>query len=375
MSISPIQKKINTHDSLLKKNLQRRKTLLKEREKELNGIKKYYDKKKKNLISQRQQDYIQQTGESKKQADRIVLDHQRRLENFRDKVVKEENRWRDAYDQVVRKKETSPDEVQHETFKIQDKLTRHVGNLKKKARRELEKEADKIRYFVESEKERRYESNDKIQLKRHKRNIQFEDFEKKIKEEQEKKLRDLMEKNKFLQMLEQENHEKILKDRKNFYREKIHYQKNFFHGKIQNLVDRHKKIMEGISSKFKKEINSLVRKYSKMKDQINAQSTDVFYQTDKLDVGLVDRGKFYLVSVKIPPYEKESVDLTTHGRKIVLSTSRKHDKKIDESHGHYHRVARSETMTRTLGTKDILDSTSVERRYENGVLYFKIFKQ
>ena len=379
MSISSIQKKINTHDGLLKKKLQKRKTLLKEREKELNNIKKYYDKKEKNLISQREQDYLRQTSESKKQADRVMSDHQRRLEGLRDKVEKEANRLRDAYDQAVKKKETSPmeNDVQQETFKIQDKLTRHIANLKKKARLELEKEAGKIRYFVESEKERRFDasSNDKIQLKRYKRNVQFEEFEKKIQKEQEKKLRDLIEKNKFLQMSEQDTHEKILKDRKNFYRAKIHYQKNFFHDKIRHLVDNQKKIMKDLSAKFKREINSLIKKYSKMKDHIKTQSSDVFYQTDKPDATLVDQGDAYLVSVKVPPYEKESVDLTVYGRKIVLSTSRKHDQKVDESHGHYHRAARSETLTRTLGTKELLDPTSIQQRYENGVLYFKISKQ
>ena len=129
-----------------------------------------------------------------------------------------------------------------------------------------------------------------------------------------------------------------------------------------------------LSNKFEADAQKLIFATSEDKKILNNKSDDPFYRIDKLNPKLIENDKTVTVQVPVADYEKENVHLSTRGRTIKITLSRKYSDSLNAQDGSLNKSTRSELFSKELPTIDLLSPKNITQFYEDGLLTFKINK-
>jgi len=147
-----------------------------------------------------------------------------------------------------------------------------------------------------------------------------------------------------------------------------------FKVRYENMVKEHDTILKNLSAKFEEDARKITASTSTDKKILGGRSEDPFYRVDKLNPKVVEDLKTVTVSVPVAEYEKENVHLSTQGRSIKITLSRKYSDSLNAEDGSLNRSTRSELFSKELATTDLLSPKNITQSYEDGVLSFKINK-
>ncbi len=147
-----------------------------------------------------------------------------------------------------------------------------------------------------------------------------------------------------------------------------------FKVRYENMVKEHDTILKNLSAKFEEDARKITASTSTDKKILGGRSEDPFYRIDKLNPKVVEDLKTVTVQVPVAEYEKENVHLSTQGRSIKITLSRKYSDSLNAEDGSVNRSTRSELFSKELATKDLLSPKNITQSYEDGVLSFKINK-
>lgn len=176
-----------------------------------------------------------------------------------------------------------------------------------------------------------------------------------------------------------------LQQRQNFQKNelnnlKVHHneilkqQRVSFKEKYDLMVNNQTEILNRMKTKFDTEVKELVKKYSDFKNQTLSKIEDKFYNVSKLQPEVLDNVSSYEIKVKVPPHEQELVNLTAQERDLKMTLSRRYSDKTENEVGEKNQTKRSEVLTKHFKVADIMDSSSVTRKYQDGFLTFSIKK-
>jgi hypothetical protein len=106
-----------------------------------------------------------------------------------------------------------------------------------------------------------------------------------------------------------------------------------------------------------------------------AKHDDPFYEFGVLDIDIEDTfdGNGYDVFIPVQEHEADKVKLVAEGRNIRITMEREHSNTISED-GESDKMSKIETYTAKRSVEDIIDATTVSKKYENGNLVFRILK-
>jgi len=147
-----------------------------------------------------------------------------------------------------------------------------------------------------------------------------------------------------------------------------------FKVRYENMVKEHDTILKNLSAKFEEDARKITASTSTDKKILSGRSEDPFYKVDKLSPKVVEGLKTVTVAVPVAEYEKENVHLSTQGRSIKITLSRKYTDSLNAEDGSLNRSTRSELFSKELTTADLLSPKNITQSYEDGVLSFKINK-
>lgn len=159
------------------------------------------------------------------------------------------------------------------------------------------------------------------------------------------------------------------------YQELLRQKEETFKEKFAAQEQSHQEILKRINARFDGEAGLIVSKYADFKRNLDIKAEDDFYQVKKLDPTIIENPDHYIVSLPVPEYEKETVNLTAQERKISIVQTRKFSAKGQDLQGNTDGSGRSEVLTKTFDVQQILDPTKVTRKYEEGWLSFQIAKR
>lgn len=171
------------------------------------------------------------------------------------------------------------------------------------------------------------------------------------------------------------SHQSELKFVEEHYAETLKQKDLSFKQKFAQMDKAHNDILTRVKERFDNELKSLVAKYGKYKDNQTEKIDDDFYQVTKLNPQIKDMGKEYILGLEIPSYEKETVNLTAQDRKITLTLTRNFSDAVQGDDGSLNKSKRSEVMSKTFDIPEIVDSRTIKRKFEDGVLYFSVAKK
>lgn len=147
-----------------------------------------------------------------------------------------------------------------------------------------------------------------------------------------------------------------------------------FKVRYENMVKEHETILKNLSAKFEADAQKITASTSTDKKILGDRAADPFYRVDKLNPKVAEDLKTVSVSVPVAEYEKENIHLSTQGRSIKITLSRKYTDTLNAEDGSVNRSTRSELFSKELNTTDLLSPKNITQHYSDGVLTFKINK-
>lgn len=363
------------------------------KEKEIQNLNSLYDKKISQARIEGEDQFIQSldrnhqrmVSESGVFEDKIKS-YQDKLKQVQDTVAREELTLKTSEKQKQNDLKTQLEENFQEQYSITQDNQKAIADATQASVKEIatKSKAEKIllegnaQYEINalasefnnkaanSEKEFRSKLDNDIRLHTAEVNTQQEELKKLMTMDAEKNKRLSNELNRVNkgQLDYQENHQKdMLSQRDKDF--KIRY---------ENMVKEHDTVLKNLSAKFEEDAKRITGKTSTDKKIMSSRSEDPFYRVDKLNPTLVEELKTVTVSVPVAEYEKENVHLSTQGRSIKITLSRKYNDSLNAEDGSVNRSTRSELFSKEFATKDLLSPKDITQSFEDGVLSFKIKK-
>jgi len=171
--------------------------------------------------------------------------------------------------------------------------------------------------------------------------------------------------NNVSQLSKQEENQKLL----------IKNKGDVFREKYNKINEQHKQALKLIQERNRKEIEGIKKSFESNKSYIENIAQDSFYRNTKLNPEVKELEGHYEVSLQVPAHEKELVDLSGDKRKIKVSVTRRfQDRTEDKDTNTVNRTSRSESFQKEFNVKDIVDSSKIVSRYQDGKLTFIIPK-
>lgn len=147
-----------------------------------------------------------------------------------------------------------------------------------------------------------------------------------------------------------------------------------FKVRYERIVQDHNNVLKELSTHLEADVKKIVDKNSADKKIIEDRVADPFYRVDKLMPKMVEDVKSVVVSVPVADYEKENVHLSTQGRTIKITLSRRYSDNLNDQDGSINRSTRSELYSKEFKTIDLLSPKDITQSYNDGILSFKIKK-
>ncbi len=147
-----------------------------------------------------------------------------------------------------------------------------------------------------------------------------------------------------------------------------------FKVRYENMVKEHDTVLKSLSAKFEADVQRVTASTSTEKKVLGDKSTDPFYKVDKLNPKMTEDLKTVTIAVPVAEYEKENIHLSTQGRSVKITLSRKYTDTLNGEDGSTNRSTRSELFSKELNTTDLLSPKNITQHYSDGILTFKVNK-
>lgn len=292
--------------------------------------------------AQRQQMKNQQLNFSE-----TVSDRQSELEELSNEINTRAN------DQIKDIAQKSQYQLSDQTFKTQAKLDtlahQHDLKVQDQARVYGQKEKDEALKYYQSSAMAQLQHQKEMSTQQLKNNVEFGQ--------------------------RQSIHQKQIENLEQFNSQKIRDQHESFKQKITALTQEQEMMLKNIDNKFKKEVEDLVAGHSNKKRDLASKLQDSFYHVSTIEPKLVETEKNYLISIALPEHEKDGARLTAHDRIVRLNFTRNFDDEFKDADGTIHKSKRSEVISKEFNVAEIVESKKITQKYENGLLTFVLPKK
>ncbi len=168
-------------------------------------------------------------------------------------------------------------------------------------------------------------------------------------------------------------HAQQLRKKEEFYSRLMKQKELGFKSKVAKMHEQHETLLGKIKDRFKVEMDKLLQAHSKRKQDVMSKSQDDFYTVKTIEPRVMDGIDHYIVTMDLPEFEKDNVNINVNDRKLRLTLSRNFAETHNEG-GVENKAKRNEVLTKTLTLTDIMDSGKVSSSYKDGVLYIKVGK-
>ncbi len=172
-------------------------------------------------------------------------------------------------------------------------------------------------------------------------------------------------------------HEELKKKNAEAHQNMIKDRADVVSKKHETLIARHQQYAERIKETLEKELAKVIASFAEQKKAIESKGEDPFYRISKLDIKIDEAPDHYIFSLPLPEHEKENVSLDVQKRDVKIALTRRYNERIENQKEGKHEVnesGRSELFKKSFQVGNILDSSKISRRYENGILSFKVIK-
>jgi len=343
----------------------------------IDGEEKYLQNLERNQIRMNDETNLFQTKISEYEnkllkAREATQNEEERLKNHEDERIKElKNHSEENYQDQYLKAKDFQSEIQTKT---QDDIKEMATNakfqkldLENNSKFEINALAQNYNNSI-AVNEKEFRNSIETNIRAHQTEMlrQKDDLKKIMTEDNEKHKRLSLEKNRVNgdQLIYQDKHQK----------EMLKQRDQDFKARYDLIVKEHETILTDLTTKLNSDVKKMIESTTSEKKLISDRMEDPFYRIEKLMPKMTENEKVVFISMPIAEYEKENVFLSTQGRQIKMTLSRKYSEANVAVDGSRNKSTRNELFSKEFTSKDILDQREISRNYADGILTFKIKK-
>ncbi|MBF0298840.1 MAG: Hsp20 family protein [Oligoflexia bacterium] len=167
-----------------------------------------------------------------------------------------------------------------------------------------------------------------------------------------------------LHQIQQNEYENQVKKNK----EAIDQANKDFLKKYAEITENHKKSMELIKTESLRNTEKFKNKIEKTKNLYEQKAADPFYNPLTLNPSISENPKHYEISLAIPIYEKDNVQVSGKDKILRITFGRDYKDIISKDDGSNNKYSKFETYSKSIPLDKGIDSKGIEHKYENGVL-------
>lgn len=370
------KKNVAKHNHALKKIDHR----FKKQEKELrsegrNRLRELRDKNREQRLQQEQlkekkvrlikKDLQQTQKKLANEVKNLQQSHENKVEVKRQDFKKDINEKNNFYtDKIEDLQKKGSRELTESRIKTNDKIVDVQGDHNRKIFDISHHGENKIQKL---EKDYRYEFNDKeIEFNKSLLNQRFT-MDNEIKDNQRKHIQEV----KHQGQIHLEKKERL----KLRHQQETQQMQQVFENKYKTIIKRHKEQMKHLNAMINSDISSVKQRFNKVFRTTATKENDRFYQSRYLEPSIVENPKTYTVRVKIPPHEKDYINLVVKDRLLRLNFNRSFNETIRDETGLAQKTKRFESSVKEFQVNHILDPSTIEKEYLENELVFTIKKK
>lgn len=377
----------------LKGLVHRQRNLVAAKEREIENVRNFYDAKKESDRISGHKELIEVQDNSQKEILAAVENKSSRLATAREGLQKDLTRLENER-ALLAQKESFDQEASIAEGRLQQQIiaeqslekAKEIGQTANSKIADLQKESQWQIAQASAQARNKYDDNIKThesvlgdKLREQRLQLTFKDIEhnKKLNQarsEFEKDLNQATRSNVGDRNQREQQHIKELKTAEDQYNYILREKRKQFEQKFTHLEKEHNEIVQRTEERFRKQLDSLSSEYASTRQVAQTRKEDPFYHLKSLDHQIEETPEAYLVKIKVPEFEADNIILSAHNRTVKLAMNRRFSERLDGEQGRVNINKRSESFTQEFPVDKIVDSRSVSRKYEDGVLSFKILK-
>ncbi len=383
----------NPQTTKLKTMLNNQRNLIAAKEQEVEDVRKLYDMKKESERLVGQKDVIEIKDFNQKEVLDAVEQKTVRLEELQNSLKSDSDRLTKERAILAEQRQLDRDATRifnsieqdrviqeglEQTRQIQDSTNQEVAKIQKQSDYDIQKIAYDTKRKADSQS-RTYDTTladrsreQTIQLTT--KEIEHNQKLNTLKNEFAKDSRQVSRLNQTEKINKEQNYLKDLKSTEDHYNELLTSKRKQFEQKFQTLQKQHDEVISRTEEQLRSQLRSISSDYAQKRDATLARKEDPFYHLKEINHRLEDKPDSYLVHIDVPEHEAESIVFTGNDRNIKLTLSRRFDDRVEEESGHVNVNKRSESFTKEFKVADIVDPKEVSKKYEDGVLTYRIAK-
>jgi len=169
-------------------------------------------------------------------------------------------------------------------------------------------------------------------------------------------------------------YKKELKTTEDHYNQLLSSKRAQFEEKFTALQAQHEQVISRTEEQLRTQLKALSSDYAKKRDATLAKVDDPFYNLKEIEHKLEDKPDSYLVHINIPEHEAENVVFTGHDRKMKITISRRFTDRVEAEAGKVSENRRSESVSKEFQVTDLVNPKEITKKYEDGVLTYRIAK-
>lgn len=377
----------------LKGLVHRQRNLVAAKEREIENVRNYYDAKKESDRLSGHKELIEVQDNNQKEILAAVENKSSRLQTAREGLQKDLTRLENER-ALLAQKESFDQEASIAEGRLQQQIiaersldqAKEIGQNANSKIAELQKESQWQIAQASMQARSNYDDNIKThestlgdKLREQQLQLTFKDIEhnKKLNQarsEFEKDLNQATRSNVGDRNQREQLHLKELKTSEDQYNNILSEKRKQFEQKFAHLDKEHNEIVQRTEERFRKQIEGLSSEYASSRQIAQARKEDPFYHLKSLDHQIEETPEAYLVKINVPEFEADNIILSAHNRTVKLAMNRRFSERLDGEQGRVNINKRSESFTQEFPVDKIVDSRSITKKYEDGVLSFKIMK-
>lgn len=388
-----LKNQISSNETLLKSANSKLKSQIKAKESELERIEEYYDKRRADQRSDYQADLSRMQSENNRKLYEESNNYQNRITEYKDDLEKVHTQLEQTKTSLTRENDQKiklhkrelqtqlEDQIattRQESEALMDKTQEHNRSINAKTQDELNEiqkhAATKIRNYSDEQNElylknqSTFQASHKKLIKDHHENMYK--TEEDLKKETAHKVSDLKKQDADLEKVNVDQ----INFKKTFHTKQMDQLDNDFKERYGNITRNHQEILKDLTTRLNSDIEVLSKNNSKLKETFNDKNQDPFYHITELAPMVTEEAKSYTVKLPVAEHEKNNVFLSSQGREIKITLSRKYDQTITDGQNTQNRSTRSELFSKTFGVKDLLSPRNITQTYQDGILTFTVLK-
>jgi HSP20 family molecular chaperone IbpA len=168
-------------------------------------------------------------------------------------------------------------------------------------------------------------------------------------------------------------HQSQIETKDQEFRKEIKEQDKFLEKKYQSTLASRSEELKRLEDKHEKVIAEMKKGLKEQLTVAVSRSDDPFYQFTELRPKLTQHPKHVVISVEIPEYAKQDLQLTLNNKEAIVNFNRRYSDSQKTENG-LSKINKVETFSTRLMTEASLDPKSVKSTYEDGVMTYTIQK-